>query len=672
MNSQAATEIAVELRRQIRHHDQLYYGLDSPEIRDEDYDDLMRRLREIEHEHPAARDPDSPTQRVGGTLASHLPESAHGQPMLSLGNVNTMDEFREWHQRTLDRLAMDVAPMNAEPKIDGLAIRLLYRQGKFVQAVTRGNGVTGEDVTHNARTIRGIPLELKTFPGEETPDLLEVRGEVYMPRTAFLEANDERVRQGEQPFANPRNAAAGTVRQLDPELASRRGLRAWIYQNQTPRTNSHRMSLRDLERMGMPVNSLARLCWDPGEVEAYREEMLERREELDYEMDGIVVKLDHFSLHEVLGATSHEPRWAIAWKFPAGRAETMLREIRLSHGRFGRLTPVAVLDPIEVGGVTVQSASLHNLEDIQRKDIRPGARVIVERAGDVIPQVMGAADPLENEELKPFEMPPECPACGTAVQTRQDEVGHWCPNGNCPALLPEQLLSLVGKDAMDIDGMGEHWCSELVRRGMVDNTAGIYRLEQKDLLKLDRMGERLASRIIRNIDASREQPLERVLYSLGIHRLGRRVSKLLASTFGHMDEIAVLERDELASLDGIGPVVADCVFAGLRLERVEKTLEIMREAGVNMTGHPERKESKMGENGKLSGKTLVVTGKLEGMTRNDAEAIIREHGGKAGSAVTRSTDYLVAGEKPGSKLSKAMQFGVTVLDLDEFQQLLAA
>ena len=671
MDINSAIEIAQELRRQVWRHDHLYYGLDAPEISDQGYDDLMRRLGEIEREHPAALDPESPTQRVGGAVASHLPEAIHGTPMLSLGNVNSADEFREWYERTLDRLAMHMLPMNAEPKIDGLAIRLIYNNGRFTQAVTRGNGVSGEDVTHNVRTIRGIPLELDVLRNEDPPELLEVRGEVYMPRTAFLEANEDREQQGEQPFANPRNAAAGTVRQLDPGLASRRGLRAWVYQNQSPATNSHRLSLRDLERMGLPVNPRSRLCWDPAEVWAFREEMLADREMLDYEIDGIVVKLDHFSLHEILGATSHEPRWAVAWKFPAGRAETLLREIRLSHGRFGRLTPVAVLDPVEVGGVTVQSASLHNLEDIRRKDIRPGARVIVERAGDVIPQVAGPArGAAANSGLDTFEMPRECPACQTPVETRRDEVGHWCPNGDCSALLPEQLLSLVGKDAMDIDGLGEHWCTELVRRGMLRNTADIYRLKREELLKLDRMGERLADRILGNIDASRQQPLERALYALGIHRLGRRVSKLLAANFAHVDEIVLLERDELAGLDGIGPVVADCVHTGLRLERVRRTLEIMKEVGVNLAGHPDRREDKMSTNGKLAGKTIVVTGKLEGMTRIDAEDIIRAHGGKASSAVTRSTDYLVVGEKPGSKLNKARQFGVIVLEQNEFQELL--
>ena len=399
------------------------------------------------------------------------------------------------------------------------------------------------------------------------------------------------------------------------------------------------MSLADIEELGLPVNPLSQLYWNTQEVETFHREMLTLRGELDYEIDGIVAKVDHFSLRTTLGANNREPRWATAWKFPPGQNATMLQEIRISHGRFGRLTPVAVLEPVELGGVTVGSASLHNEDDVHRKDIRPETMVIVERAGDVIPQVTGPADPIANGKAAPFRMPNRCPSCGTRVETRQSEVGHWCPNQDCPALLPEQLKSFAGKRAMDIDGLGEHWCQELVDRGMVCNTADLFFLTREQLLKLDRMGEKLADRILRNIKASKAQPLERALYSLGIFRLGREVSTKLAARYRTMDEIREMGKEELASMEGIGPGIASSVFRGFRSERVQRTLELMRDAGVNMTKKieaEEEKESMTNGNRNLEGKTFVVTGTLEGMTRQDAESLIFHHGGKPGSSVTRS------------------------------------
>ena len=496
-----------------------------------------------------------------------------------------------------------------------------------------------------------------------------------MPKSVFEDANREREQQGEAPYSNPRNAASGILRQLDPELASRRGLLVWIYSNQHPQSNSHLMSLADLLELGLPINPLNQLYWNTQEVQAFHREMLNLRGDLDYEIDGIVVKVDHFSLRETLGANNREPRWATAWKFPPGQNATMLKEIRISHGRFGRLTPVAVLEPVELGGVTVGSASLHNEEDVHRKDIRAETMVIVERAGDVIPQVTGPADPVANREAAPFQMPSRCPACGTRVETRPSEVGHWCPNQDCPALLPEQLKSFVGKRAMDIDGLGEHWCQELVDRGMVENTADLFFLTRGQLLRLDRMGEKLADRILRNIEASKGQTLERALYSLGIFRLGREVSAKLAARRPTMDEIRKMDKEELSSIEGIGPAIAGSVARGFHSERVKRTLELMRDAGVNMTQKIEvegEKNNVTNGSKKLEGKTLVVTGTLEGMTRQDAEAMIFHHGGKPSSSVTRSTDYLVVGKKPGSKLAKAKLLGTEILDQDQFKALLEA
>ncbi len=666
---------AEELRRQIRLHDHHYYNLQSPLVSDTEYDALMEQLRRLEKESPEVPDSSSPTQRVGGAVSAGFAEMEHPEPMLSLASASNLEELAEWHLRTARRLGTDQFPMNVEPKIDGLAVRLVYQNGRLVLGVTRGNGVSGEDVTHNIRTVRNLPLTLGTQPGEVgLPEVLEVRGEVYMPRSAFEDVNRERDEQGEARYANPRNAASGGLRQLDPELTSKRDLRAWIYANQSSRTNSHRTSLKDLADLGLPVNPLDRLCWSVLEVEEFHREMLDLRGTLDYEIDGIVVKVDHLSYRRKLGTTNREPRWATAWKFPSGQNVTLLREIRVSHGRFGRLTPVAVLDPTEIGGVTVQSASLHNEEDVRRKDIRAGTMVIIERAGDVIPQVTGPADPDANRKAEPFMMPDRCPTCGTRVETRRSETGHWCPNQDCPALLPEQMKSFVGKRAMDIDGLGERWCQEMADRGLVTNAGDLFFLTRERLLQLDRMGEKLADRILRNIEASRAQPLERVLYSLGIFGLGREVSSKLTARYGTMTEISGLDRDQLQAIEGIGPEIATSVVRGFRSERVQRTLELMEEAGVNLQGRIEEEGDRtamMNQDGIFKGKAFVVTGKLDGMTRQEAESLIRQHGGNADSSVTKSTDYLVVGEKPGSKLTRAKQLGTEILDQEQFEALIA-
>ena len=666
---------AEELRRRIRLHDHHYYNMQSPLVSDTEYDALMEQLRRLERESPGVRDPSSPTQRVGGAVSAGFAEVEHPEPMLSLSSASSLEEFTEWHLRTARRLGTDQFAMNVEPKIDGLAVRLAYQNGQLVLGVTRGNGTSGEDVTHNVRTVRNLPLTLGPQPGAAgPPSVLDVRGEIYMPRSAFEDANRERDEQGEARYSNPRNAASGGLRQLDPELASKRDLRAWIYADQGSRTNSHRTSLKDLAELGLPVNPLDRLCGSVPEVAEFHREMLDLRGTLDYEIDGIVVKVDHLSSRRKLGTTNREPRWATAWKFPSGQNVTQLREIRVSHGRFGRLTPVAVLDPTEIGGVTVQSASLHNEEDVRRKDIRAGTMVIIERAGDVIPQVTGPADPDANRKAEPFMMPDRCPTCGTRVETRGNETGHWCPNQDCPALLPEQLKSFVGKRAMDIDGLGEHWCQELVDRELVSNAGDLFFLTREKLLKLDRMGEKLADRILRNIEASREQPLERVLYSLGIFRLGREVSSKLSAEYGTMAEISGLDRDQLQAIEGIGPEIARSVVRGFRSERVQRTLELMEEAGVNLKGKIEEEgdQTTMTDQKRIfEGKAFVVTGKLEGMTRDEAESLIRQHGGNAGSSVTKSTDYLVVGGKPGSKLTRAQKLGTEILDQEQFEALIA-
>ncbi len=682
---QAAAE---ELRNEIRRHDRLYYNWQVPEITDSEYDSLMRQLRQLEEKHPECRDPGSPTQRVSGEAAAGFREVSHPTAMLSLGNAFDETEFAAWHQRMASHTGDPHPPVNAELKIDGLAVRLVYEQGRLVLGATRGDGQTGEDVTRNIRTVRNLPLILTPPEGMILPDTLEVRGEIYMPKDTFLRVNREREERGEYQYANPRNAAAGAVRQLDPRLAAGRGLLAWVYSTTNNLTGSQRLNLEVLRQIGFPVNPLGRPCRTAGEAADFHREMVQRRDQWDYEADGIVFKLDSLEQQQALGNTGREPRWAVAWKFPSQQAATRLLDIRISHGRFGRLTPVAVLEPVSVGGVTVQSASLHNEEDLRRKDIRIGDRVTVERAGDVIPQVTGPVDTDRERPLPVFAMPENCPGCGSPVESPEDEAGHRCPNESCPSRLPEQLKHFVSKRAMNIEGLGEHWCEALTERGLAANTADLYQLSREDLLKLPRMGGKLADRILRNIGASRQRPLDRVLYGLGIFRLGREVSGLLSQRCDSVDEVSKLSMEELSAIDGIGPKIAASIVDGFRTDRVKQTVAGMEQGGVRMGRDPApsgagpeniiKPEENNGmsslfdnpDTPKFDGPTFVVTGKLTGMTRDEAESAIRGRGGKTGSAVSRNTNYLVVGEKPGSKLKKAKELGVEILDEDAFFKMI--
>ena len=661
---------AQELREQIHHHNFLYYVANEPQIDDFAFDQLMQSLREVERQHPGTVTPDSPTQRVGGEVQAGFPEVEHPSPMLSLENAFSQEDFQAWHTRTAQALGQEQFDMTIELKIDGLAVRLRYEDGVLTMGATRGNGQVGEDVTHTVRTVRNIPLRLR----DHSQPVIDARGEVYMPRQTFERINQEREKQGLYLYANPRNAAAGGMRQLNPGLASHRGLRAWVY-SAPGLSPSHHQSLMELRRMGLPVNPLVRVCRTIPEVVQAYQELLDLRPSLDYEADGIVIKVDSQTAQQLLGSTNRDPRWAIAWKFPAERAVTTLLHIRISYGRFGRLTPVAVLEPIYVGGVTVQSATLHNLDDMRRKDIRVGARVLVERAGDVIPRVVAPENPDHNSTLPVYQMPTQCPACAQAIQTLEDEAGHWCTNQDCPGRLPEQFKSFVSKRAMEIDGLGEQWCETLVENQLVQNVADIYNVTREQLLRLDRMGQRLADRILRNIDASRNRPMHRVLYSLGIYRLGREVSSLLEQQYSSIQEVSQLSVEQLTSIEGIGPKIAQNVVAGFASQRVRDTVHLLDQAGVTTQWEPKPKqEHQMAmtnqQQPKFQGKTFVVTGKLDGMSRPEAEDIIRSLGGKASSSVTGNTDYLVVGERPGTKLTKARSLDrVTILNQQEFMAL---
>ena len=669
------------LRREIRRHDRLYYSEDNPEIADAQYDEMMQELRNLERQHPELADPGSPTMRVAGEPSSRFTEVEHPAPMLSLGNAFSEDDFRAWHRRMAERDGSEVFPMTAELKVDGLAVRILYEHGRLTLGATRGDGQTGEDVTSNVRTVRNFPLSLDLPGGDPAPAHLEVRSEIYMPRSAFLRLNEERQKSGEQAYANPRNAAAGGIRQLDPALTAKRSLQAWIYSNRTPvsETGSHYESLEQLKLVGLPVNPLNRRFYTADEVVDFYQEMKRVRLNLDYEADGIVIKMDNFADQEALGATRHEPRWAIAWKFPSEKARTKLISVLISHGRFGKLTPVAVLEPVNVGGVTVQSASLHNEEDMRRKDIRVGDEVIIERAGDVIPQVSGPVNTDPQRETPVFRMPTHCPACGQKTVSPEGEVGHWCPDDSCPSRLPERLQHFVSKRAMDIENLGNHWCDTLVEKGLVGDPSDLYQVTKEQLMSLDRMGERSADRILRNIQNSRQKPLDRVLYALGIFRLGREVSTLLAGRYASVQEVSQLTEEEISNIDGIGPKIARSVVEGLASERVKETIAGMAAGGVRMEQEPptQRRESEemsfnqtQAKNAHFAGKVFVVTGKITGMTRGDAESLIQHHGGSTSSSVTSKTDCLIVGEKPGSKLTKARQLGVAVVEETEFFSML--
>ena len=519
------------LRTEIRRHDHLYHTQDSPEISDHAYDSLIRELKQLEASNPELRDPHSPTQRVGAQISSNFPQIQHPVPMLSLSNVFSAADFRAWHKRPTGLAPYGPAvPVSVEPKIDGLAVRLRYEDGRLVLAATRGDGQTGEDVTHTVRTIRNIPLHLAPQAETAIPPVLEVRGEVYLPKTAFRALNEERQASGDYIYANPRNAAAGTIRQLDPAVAAARGLRIWVYSCQEPRHTqaSHYLSLQALRNFGLPVNPANQLLHSIEMVEAYYQETMDSREDLDYEIDGVVIKADSLTIQDTMGATGHEPRWATAWKFPSERATSVLKNVTISPGRFGRLTPVAVLEPVQIAGVTVQSATLHNESDMRKKDIRIGDEVIIERAGDVIPQVAGPVNTDPNRARPVFQMPDRCPFCETPVSTVDGEIGHWCANDSCPSRLPERLKHFVSKRAMDIEFMGEHWCNALIEAGLVQDPADLYFISKHELLNLNRMGQKNAERLLSSIETSQAQPLDRILYSLGIYRLGREVSGLNA------------------------------------------------------------------------------------------------------------------------------------------------
>ena len=642
-----------QLRKELQRHEYLYYVLDSPEISDAEFDRMMRELQELERQHPELITPDSPTQRVGGAPREGFVKVEHSSPMLSLDNAFNEAELRDFDRRVRDLLGGAKYRYVAELKLDGLSMAVRYENGVMVRAITRGDGLVGEDVTENARTIRSLPLRLHT--GEET---CEVRGEVIMTLEAFRKLNEEREAQGLPRYANPRNSAAGSIRVLDPSITASRQLDYYAYfllRDGRPALPSHWESLKRLEKMGFKVNPHRRLCKNFDELWEFITEWEEKRETLPYEIDGVVAKLDSVAQWEQLGATAKAPRWAIAYKYPARSAVTVLEDIEVQVGRTGVLTPVAHLKPVYVGGVTVSRATLHNEDEIERLGLAIGDKVEVYRSGDVIPKVVRVVE--RAPDRRPFRMPKKCPVCGGKVVREEGEVASRCINTNCPARLKESIRHFASRGVMDIDGLGDALINQLVDRGLVKSIADLYRLKKEQLVELERMGDKSAQKIIDNINASRSQPLPRLLNGLGIPFVGERTAQILAETFGSLDAIAQADVETLQSAEEVGPKVARSIYTFFREPRNRELVERLRKEGLQFTYETERREE-----GPLSGLTFVLTGTLPNLTRNEAKALIERAGGKVASSVSRKTSYVVAGSEPGSKLDKARELGVPVID----------
>lgn len=661
----AVSERLATLRNIVSQHQYRYYVEDRPTVSDAEYDALYRELQDLEAAHPHLITPDSPTQRVGAEPAEGFESVAHQVPMLSLDNARDAEELREFEARLMRLQDESPQPLSyvVEPKIDGLGVALLYEGGEFVRGATRGDGRTGENITQNLRTIRSIPLRLD---GELARlARLEIRGEVYMPRRAFARLNRQLEADGQAPFANPRNAAAGSLRLLDSRITARRPLDIFFYTlghaEPAHPVTSHWDALQALSQGGCRINASAARCDTIEEVIAYCQKLEAERNDLDYESDGVVVKVDNLALQEAFGATAHHPRWAIAFKFAAQQAISVVREITLNVGRTGALTPTAVLDPVPIAGVTVRRASLHNEDEIRRKDIRVGDTVWVERAGDVIPQVVSVILDQRPADNEAFVMPAQCPACQTPVYRPLGEVVARCPNAVCPAQLRERLLHYGGRRAMDIDGLGAAVVEQLVDRGLVRDFADLYALDQSTLEALDRLAEKSAGNLLDAIARSRERGLARLLFGLGIRHVGERAAALLAAHYGSFAALAEADSEELAEIRDVGPVIAESVSQFCAHAENRHTLDRLAEAGVRLDQDPGATTPSDAAQ-TLAGKVFVLTGTLPSLKRNDAQTLIESAGGRVTASVTRNTHYVVAGSDPGRKLQQAEALGIPVLD----------
>lgn len=664
------------LRSEINRHNHLYYVKDNPEISDAEFDMLMQKLLKLEQENPQFLTPDSPTQRVGAEPLSSFDTVKHPLPMLSLANAFSESELDEWYARTL-RLAGGTAfDFVCELKMDGLAVALTYERSRFVTGATRGDGIYGEDITLNLRTIRSIPL---TLP-ENTLPPFEIRGEVFMTKAGFETLNIARSRQGQPLFANPRNAAAGSVRQLDPRLTAERPLDIYVYMigwsesAELPDTQWGRLTY--LKNMGFKINPNNKHLSTIEDVKEYYRYWAENRNNLPYEVDGVVIKINQIALQEKLGDVGREPRWAVAFKFPPVQATTVLKEIKISVGRTGTMNPYAVLKPVQIGGVTVKQATLHNEDDILRKDIREGDTVIVQRAGDVIPQIVGPVLTKRPQNTRPFSMEeklkdpvdgqPICPECGSLISKPAGEVMYYCPDAACPAQTEQKIEHFASREAMDIRGIGENLSAALFRKGLVRDFGDLYYLTSEDLMRLDNMGEKSSANLLDAIENSKQPPLERLVFGLGIRHVGTETAGLLIKRFKSLDNLMAANADELNQIPGIGPKIAESIISFFANPVNREIIQKLKKADVV----PPQIETKSAEETPLAGLEFVITGRLDGFTREEAEARIRALGGSAKSDITRKTNFLVAGEAPGSKLQKARKLGIKEITEDELAVML--
>jgi DNA ligase (NAD+) len=638
-----------DLRTSIRDHEYRYYVLTNPTISDFEFDQLVRELQQLEKDHPELVTPDSPTQRVGGLATSDFPTHQFTRPMISLDNAYSTEELMEWHARVLQLSKLDSMDYVAELKIDGLSIALIYEKGILSKAVTRGDGRTGEVVTGNVRTIRSVPLHLKE------PQSIEIRGEVFLSLKAFRQINDEREQAGDARFANPRNAAAGSLRMLDPTIVAKRSLDFFGY-SPIPSEDTQLQNLEMIARLGLKVNPNKKLCHSIEDVARFCSNWEERRDSLDYEIDGVVVKVNSAATQEILGSTSKSPRWAIAVKFKARQATTKLEDIRIQVGRTGALTPVALLQPVQLGGTTIRNATLHNEDEIERLGVQINDRVLLERGGDVIPKIVSVAE--QASDRRQFVMPTRCPVCGGEVYRAEGEAVRRCMNQSCPAKLRESLLHWASRKSMKIDGLGEKLVDQLLAKKLVHDVSDLYRLKTEDLALLDRMGEKSATSLAAEIEESRKLDFSRLLFGIGIRHVGERTAQLLAEHFGSMARLADASLEELEQVNEVGPKLAESIQHFFQEKQNRALIKRLEELGLKMQADVQTDRPKQ----VLAGKTFVVTGTLDGMSREEAEALIAKFGGRVTKSVSKKTDYVLAGRDPGSKLEKARELGISVID----------
>ena len=668
LSKMRAAEKIEDLRAQIRRHEHLYYVLDMPEISDAEYDELVANLRKLETQYPDLITPDSPTMRVGGHVAPSFKEVKHITPLLSLGNVFSSEEVRDFARKVHAGLPEGTkVEYVVEPKIDGLACSLIYEKGRFVRAATRGDGTVGEDVTNNVRTIRSIPLTLQLAPGERAPELLDVRGEVYMPRRAFMRLNAERVAAGEPEFANPRNAAAGSLRQLNPQITEKRSLSFFAYAVGLGAQESHAESMEMLAKFGFRVSEGWQKAKNIEEVWQLIEKHEKVRATLAYDTDGVVIKVNAAWQQNLLGATGKDPRWAVAFKFPPEQAETTVEDIILQVGRTGVLTPTAVLTPVRLSGSTISRATLHNEDFIKEKDIRIGDRVVINKAGEIIPEVLWVVFEKRTGQEKEFTMPANCPECDWPVVRREGEAAIRCTNPHCPALGREGLIHFVSRDAMNIDGCGPAVINQLIAAELVKDPADLYLLQKEQLLNIERMGEKSADNLLAAIEESKKQSFDKLLFALGIRHVGAKVARILALQYGNIDTLQQASTEELSAIRDIGPKIAESVVSYFAVPSNQDLLYRLKKLGLNLemkgasgtdASHP------------FYGKTLVFTGTMPTLDRATAQTMAQDVGAKVSGSVSKKTDYVVAGAEAGSKLTKAQELGVKVIDETEFMRLL--